>query len=216
MTLRIPSKNTPRSVEAAFRYFHVSNLLTYFSVFCGLMALQQAHAGRWFACGGWIALSVMADLLDGRFASLFTRRDSLIRFGVQIDSLCDALVFGLIPFATAWELVQPAASGLTTLFLFAAGFFFVSAGLTRLAAFNLAHDAGGFLGVPTTLSGLAWAVLLLFKPGPVLTIGYFLVFGILMIIPLRIRRPGIAAYAGLIALVSFISAVHFLLYRFYE
>ena len=86
--------------RSAARYFHLSNLLTYLSVLTGLCAIFSAHKLQsWSVAGGLIALCALADTFDGKFARLFTRSESLKNFGIQLDSLADALTFGLVVYA---------------------------------------------------------------------------------------------------------------------
>ncbi len=80
------------------RYVHASNGVTYLSLLAGLLAVVTAREWRsWSAAGGLIAVCALADTLDGRFARLFRRDADAQRFGVELDSLADALTFGLVP-----------------------------------------------------------------------------------------------------------------------
>ena len=80
------------------RYFHRSNLMTYLSLLSGLLAVWAAkELQSWSLAGAFLALCSLSDLVDGRFASLFNRAPDQKEFGVQLDSLTDALTFGLVP-----------------------------------------------------------------------------------------------------------------------
>jgi phosphatidylserine synthase len=77
---------------SAARYFHRSNLITYLSLLAGLLAIVSAkELGSLSVAGGLIALCALADTLDGKFARLFKRPENQKQFGVQLDSLTDAL-----------------------------------------------------------------------------------------------------------------------------
>src|SRR5204863_51229 len=81
--------------KSASAYFHPSNAVTYLSLLAGLLAVVTAKEWRsWSAAGGLLALSALADTLDGRFARLFRRDSDQQRFGVELDSLADAVTFG--------------------------------------------------------------------------------------------------------------------------
>jgi len=55
--------------KSASAYFHPSNAVTYLSLLAGLLAVVTAKEWRsWSAAGGLLALSALADTLDGRFA----------------------------------------------------------------------------------------------------------------------------------------------------
>ena len=68
------------------------------AVLIGMLVPVAARAtGNWSAAGLLLALAVVADTFDGRFARRFARTDDQARVGVEIDSLSDALTFGLAP-----------------------------------------------------------------------------------------------------------------------
>ena len=73
---------------------------------------------------------MLFDMLDGRVARM-TKTQSA--FGLQIDSLADAISFGVAPslLVYKWSLVQRGTLGLVVAFTFAA------AGAVRLARFNV-------------------------------------------------------------------------------
>ncbi len=77
--------------------FHRANALTYGSLLAGVMAIGASLAGRSGLAGALIALAVIADTFDGRFARMFVRSPSERDFGVQLDSLSDAIAFGIAP-----------------------------------------------------------------------------------------------------------------------
>ena len=79
------------------RAFHASNLLTYASLVAGVGAIAFAARGNRSAAGALIAMSVVADTFDGRFAGLFRRTAMQRQVGVQLDSLSDAIAFGIAP-----------------------------------------------------------------------------------------------------------------------
>ena len=64
------------SPASPLRVFHASNLLTYASLVAGVGAIAFAARGNGSAAGALIALSVVADTFDGRFAGLFRRTDT--------------------------------------------------------------------------------------------------------------------------------------------
>jgi len=77
--------------------FHRANTLTYLSLLGGIMAIATALAGRLDTAGALIALAVIADTFDGRLARLFVRSPAQREIGVQLDSLSDAIAFGVAP-----------------------------------------------------------------------------------------------------------------------
>ena len=70
--------------------FDRRNLLTYVSLMCGLAACAAAAAGNVPVTGMVMALAVIADTFDGRFARLFASDNRRKALGAQLDSLADA------------------------------------------------------------------------------------------------------------------------------
>src|SRR3982751_1562285 len=75
----------------------VRNLLTYVSLLCGIGALAAAVNGRAALAGLAIAVAVIADTFDGRFARRFLSDATRQALGVELDSLSDAIAFGIAP-----------------------------------------------------------------------------------------------------------------------
>jgi len=114
----------------------------------------------------FITASVIMDGFDGTIARL-TKTES--DFGVQLDSLVDAVTFGLVTsmLALKWGF----QSGFAQLGSIIA-FVFLSAGLIRLARFNVFKEAqvvpaNIFIGLPIPIGALAvCSVVLLFDGQP--------------------------------------------------
>ncbi len=81
----------------------------------------------------------------------------------------------------------------------AIGLFYAMAAITRLAYFNLSLDdeegKTGFVGVPTTLMGLFWALYLLVPAGPWPSAAVLALGGGAMVSSVRIGRPSLAVRA---------------------
>jgi CDP-diacylglycerol--serine O-phosphatidyltransferase len=175
---------------AAGQYLQVSNLVTYLSLLAGLGAIAAAREpGNWSLPGALIALSALADTFDGRFARLFPRTDLAQRFGVQLDSLADALTFGLVPVVALNRLLSfdsPAQHAAW----WAAAFFYVVSAITRLGFYNLHHEeSAGFVGLPTTVAGLLWSSLFLVRPSAWVALALLVACGIAMVSRLPVPRP---------------------------
>jgi CDP-diacylglycerol--serine O-phosphatidyltransferase len=189
-------------------FFHPSNLVTYLSVAAGLaaMVLARPEDGSRSAVGVCLAVASLADLLDGRFARLFSRDAEAKRFGVQIDSLADAVAFGVAPVVALSRLGADEHGALRIVWA-AAAIFYVLAALTRLGFYNIADDAQEFVGVPTTIVGALWSGLLLAPVGP-WTIAPLVLLGIAMVAPVRIARPRVAVFVVLIAVTLGLAVAH--------
>jgi CDP-diacylglycerol--serine O-phosphatidyltransferase len=180
---------------ALLRSIRISNLLTYVSGVSSLMAVHFAVQRRVSAVGLCIGLSSLLDLLDGKFANSFKRTPLEKKMGVEIDSLTDGVAFGFAPVVCLTILSPGVAS------LLSAGGFYLMAALTRLAFYNVMskdQDKTYFWGVPTTVIGMLWALWLLFPLLLPWTGVLFLAFGLMMILPIKVRRP---SAKGLLILV---------------
>ncbi len=118
-------------------FLNPPNWFTAASLFCGFYAILLAAGGadpQTFHRAGLLILFATAfDFLDGGVARL-TGRGS--RFGIELDSLSDAVSFGVAPALLVyfWGLHQLGWIGL------AASFAFALCGVMRLARFNLEAD----------------------------------------------------------------------------
>ena len=115
------------------RAFHPRNTLTYAGLLLGCGAGSAALLGHIGAAAALVALAVIADTFDGRFARLFSTRGLEPAIGVELDSLCDACTFGMAPVISSAVLGVHAHSGVL---IWVARFFYLMAALTRLAFYN--------------------------------------------------------------------------------
>jgi CDP-diacylglycerol--serine O-phosphatidyltransferase len=194
---------------SAARFFHLSNLLTYISLAAGLLAIFAApRLGGLSIPGGLIALCCLVDTLDGRFARLFPRTKDREAFGLQLDSLTDAVAFGVVP-VVACYFVAPLASWTAHVAWFTAAFFYLLSAITRLGVYNIQGDArSGFVGLPTTVAGLVWSSFFLASPSGTSSIVVSLACGIAMVSPIRIPRPKGPGTAAIILWATLLMALH--------
>lgn len=141
------------------------SLFTIFSLFMGYLALIQIVKGSFINAVYLIGASVILDGFDGTVARL-TKTES--NFGVQLDSLVDAVAFGLVTsvmiYFWGFKELDPQMGKVI-------GFVFLSAGVIRLARFNVLKEADAmpnniFVGLPIPLGALAIvsAVLIVGRP----------------------------------------------------
>ena len=124
--------------------FVLPNLLTTGNLFCGFYAVVAAIQGNFFKGAIAIMLAAVFDGLDGKIARV-TRTVS--RFGLEYDSLSDAISFGVAPgiLVYLWALQPFGRLG------WLAALLFVACGTLRLARFNAQIDRVGsdyFNGLP--------------------------------------------------------------------
>lgn len=111
--MRDPNKPVPRGV------YILPNLFTTASLFAGFLSITLAISGDFDNAAWAILFSALMDGLDGKVARL---TGSASQFGVEYDSLSDAIAFGVAPgvLAWTWQLQSFGRLGLAAAFLFAA------------------------------------------------------------------------------------------------
>jgi CDP-diacylglycerol---serine O-phosphatidyltransferase len=178
--------------------FHPSNLLTYASLACGIGAVAAAVHASGAGAGAFLALAALLDTFDGRFARRFTRTVERQAIGGELDSLVDAVVFGLAPIATIGILLAGPGRDVP-LGWWLGGIVYVICALTRLAHFNVVHDATRFVGLPTPVAALVWSTMLLWGPDATRASIVAIGLGVAMVAPLPIGRParrGLSVFAS--------------------
>jgi CDP-diacylglycerol--serine O-phosphatidyltransferase len=137
------------------------NGFTLFNLFCGIYAIILALKGNLAAAPGFIVLGGIADALDGRVARA-TGTGS--RFGEELDSLVDAISFGLAPALIVYMGIETRAN-LDWLLVF----IYTACAVMRLARFNV-EQAGRkktyFHGLPSPAAGLTLATYYWFSQTP--------------------------------------------------
>jgi CDP-diacylglycerol--serine O-phosphatidyltransferase len=170
---------------------HPSNLLTYASLTSGVGALAAALNGSSRGAGVCLAIAALADTFDGRFARRFRRSRDLEAIGLQLDSLVDAVSFGLVPVATTSVLLSISGHPGSVVWWMGAAFYTVCA-LTRLAFYNVVNagtDTRAFIGLPTPVAALIWSTMMLMPLSTVVATGTAVATAIAMVAPLHIARP---------------------------
>lgn len=192
------------------------NLFTLGNAFFGFCSIIFTSHGDLVAAAYFILLGALMDALDGRVARY---AKATTDFGVQLDSLCDAISFGLAPAVLiyTWQLKNIGGLGLL------ASVAFLLAGLWRLARFNITHaqQSTFFIGTPIPIAGCFLATLVLnvnsiqLKPFLiVLLLLFVLILASLMVstlpFPTFKKLPKSTYGFGVILLSAFIIAMGFI------
>ncbi len=133
------------------------NLITSMGLFCGIYSLVQTMQGAYVYAALAILAAHIFDGLDGRVARM---TNSTSRFGIEYDSLCDLVSFGVAPglLIYKWALMPWGVWGWSAVGLY------VICSAIRLARFNLLVgrvDPGFFLGLPVPGSATMLAAVVL-------------------------------------------------------
>jgi CDP-diacylglycerol--serine O-phosphatidyltransferase len=131
------------------------------NLFFGVYAMVAAARGDLIWAGWFVVFAGILDMLDGRVAR-FTRTGSA--FGAELDSLVDAVSFGVAPAFIIYNLYL--ADGAWSWML---GFAYIAAVVVRLARFNV--EQGGeaktsFHGLPSPTAGMMLATYYPFSQTP--------------------------------------------------
>lgn len=138
----------------------IPTLLTLGNAVCGLAAIAYAsRIGKvdsteemnraFLAASGWLICGAMLfDTLDGFFARLFKAAG---RFGAELDSLCDAISFGVAPAFILLQIGPGRDQALMHKLLAAVATLYMMCAILRLARFNVESVEGSknFKGLPS-------------------------------------------------------------------
>jgi CDP-diacylglycerol--serine O-phosphatidyltransferase len=130
----------------------VPSALTIGNLFFGLWAIVSAARGEFERAAWLIIIAAIADTLDGRVARV-TKTGS--RFGEELDSLVDAISFGVAPAFIMYHLFLTEGT-----WSWIAAWFYVTCAVVRLARFNVeqaGHAKVAFHGLPSPSAGMTLA-----------------------------------------------------------
>lgn len=207
-------------------FYNYTVILTYVSLLISSIGIYLAAAGHPFYALCCLLASGICDMFDGKIAR--TRKKSTAeekRFGIQIDSLCDVICFGVLPSAIGVNLVSSQSLSVR-IGVWALAALYILCGLIRLAYFNVTEETrqakeGGrrthFQGVPITTAAVVFPLVygvaeLLFSFGgipaaiaPWLYPAFLVITGTAFITPVRVRKPrGVGlTILGIIGLCEF-------------
>ena len=199
-------------------YYNYTIILTFMSLISALAGIVLAIDGQPLAAVVCLALSGFFDMLDGPVARTKSdRSDDERLFGIQLDSLCDLVAFGVLPAVICYT--QGVEGPIGTIALV----FFVAAGVIRLCYFNVLEtnkffsDDGPtekiFIGLPITSSAvilpLTFVVGLVLTPAAfnVLLTQVMLITGVMYIANFKMRKPKISVLIVLCVVVLIAIAV---------
>ena len=144
--------------EMSTKFYPLPCMFTLASLFCGFYSMVAAVEGNFYN-GAWaILIAAIFDALDGRVARM-TRTTS--QFGVELDSLCDMVSFGVAPgfLAFLWALQPYGRLGWLAAFLYVAT---TSLRLARFNSQNVKSTNKNFMGLPCPAAAAMIATSVLF------------------------------------------------------
>ena len=199
-------------------------VLTYLSLISSIIGITQAIHGDYKAAIFCLAFSGICDAFDGRVArSKKNRTEDEKNFGIQLDSLCDVICFGLFPAVICYLLGVRGILGLAIVC------FYCICAVIRLAYFNVLEGKrqqveGGcnktYRGLPVT--SIAFILPLTFWLQFLMPDMAFLVLlhvvlllvGFLFILDFPLKKPDLKGILAVICVTLFTVGIIFMYTRF--
>jgi len=146
--------------------FFIPSLFTLTNLFFGFMSILLTYHGRYKMAAIWIIIAALMDGMDGLVARAMKAPSD---FGIELDSLSDAVSFGLatsvLLYFWGMKLAGPSAIFFSFLFL--------TAGVLRLARYNIRTkslpDRRFYQGLTVPSAAIFMSSMVIFHPAPLET-----------------------------------------------
>lgn len=115
-------------------FYNYTVILTYMGLACSFIGMVNALQGNIRIALLCLMLSGLCDMFDGKVARTRKSTDLEKRFGIQIDSLCDLICFGVFPAIIGYGIGIRSVFGLFCMFIY------VLSALIRLSYFNVMEE----------------------------------------------------------------------------
>ena len=184
-------------------FYNYTVILTYISLLISSVGIGFAATGAPFTALFCLMASGVCDMFDGMIARTCKKStEEEKRFGIQLDSLCDIVCFGVLPAAVGIALAE-GQSILLRVVSWGFGALFILGALIRLAYFNVTEETrqateGGRrthnMGVPVTTSAMIFPLvfaLSLLLPAPLslwIYPAFILITALAFITPVKIPK----------------------------
>lgn len=193
-----------------YDYTVVLTYISFLSAVAGIFCASSSHLNWAVFC---LAFSGLCDMFDGKIArTKKDRTEDEKSFGIQIDSLCDVVCFGVLPIVICYRMGMDRIYSMVLLALYGL------AGMIRLGYFNVmeakrqaaTEEARKYYqGLPITSMAIALPVLFLVSPlfpgklafTVVLHIAVAAV-GFLFILNFRLKKPSARQVFLIVAIVA--------------
>lgn len=156
-------------------FYNYTVILTYISLLVSVQGFYFALDGKLLLAMVCLLGSGVCDMFDGMIAR--KRKHSTLeekRFGIQLDSLCDIVCFGVLPAVVGVKTVMTDDTNFALQIVTGvAGGLFVLCALIRLAYFNVTEETrqateGGcrkaYMGVPVTTVAMVFPLVFALSP----------------------------------------------------
>ena len=183
-------------------FYDYTVILTYMSLVSAMTGMILASRDRFTAAVICLVVCGICDAFDGTVArSKKNRTEDEKAFGIQIDSLCDAVSFGIFPALLCYHMGVDSVPGIVILCLFAL------CGVIRLAFFNVEEGKrqqteGGcnktYRGLPITTSSIILPLVYMtraFLPGRIFRVVLHIVMaltGFLFVLDFSVKKMDVS------------------------
>ncbi len=182
-------------------FYNYTVVLTYVGLGCSIFGMMQALNQNYKLAVLFLVMSGICDMLDGKVArSKKNRTEEEKKFGIQIDSLCDLVCFGVFPAVIGYSL---GVRGHWEEFCLVV---YVLAAVVRLAYFNVTEEKRQketdqvrtyYQGLPVTSAAAIFPAIFLFH-GNLLSNDQFritylaavILVAVLFVTNIRVPKPG--------------------------
>src|SRR3989338_293967 len=149
------SMNARKKVDFNLVTDLVPNIVSFLNLFTGFFSMILVSSGN-YSAGAWlIVVAACFDYFDGYLAR---KLDLASDLGKQMDSFADLVSFVVAPSFLAVKVIL---EHMETWFVFI-GFFYLTAGVYRLARFNVGQAMKNYFeGLPSTSAGIIVAMVVL-------------------------------------------------------
>ncbi len=130
-------------------YYSIANAVTLFGLISAVTSCFLAAHGNFKFAVYMLFLALICDMFDGKIARMNKNRTESQKFyGVQLDSLCDVISFGVTPCFMAFSF---GFNGVLDVIIY---LFFICCGAIRLAYFNTRAQFSESSAASKTFRGL--------------------------------------------------------------
>ena len=177
-------------------FYNYTVILTYISLLSSMAGIFFACSGHPFAAIVCLMVSGLCDMFDGKVARTRKRTEEEKSFGIQIDSLCDVVCFGVLPAVIGFSLRADAY------FLWPVWALYPLCAVIRLGYFNVTEEARQhrtdevrktYLGLPVTSSAIILPLVFLLHRRidwfPALYACVLVLIALCFLCPFHLRKP---------------------------
>lgn len=182
-------------------FYNASVILTYIGLASSIVGMTQAFDGNYKTAIICLMICGICDMFDGKIARAMKRTEDAQKFGIQIDSLCDLVCFGVFPAMLGYAF---GARGIFGSFCMVC---YVLCAVIRLGFFNVMEEKRQketnalrkeYQGLPVTSAAAIFPVIFLLKGtgGFSFTVVWevaMLFIAFLFVLDFKVKKPDKAA-----------------------